>query len=131
MQREGRGFRPNLSKECAIGKMTFGIAVTKFGILVKKERGCTRDPDLAFQIQFKWTKESAKIHHHFDLTPLASKKTIFSYFGRFTVSTQEARGVFGHATLRATLAHVILSNLPHASITRYLHAARLPFFLFS
>ena len=38
VQREGRGFRPNLSKGCAIGKMTFGIVVTKFGILVKKER---------------------------------------------------------------------------------------------
>ena len=44
----------------------------------EKGAGCTRDRDLAFQIQFKWTKESAKIYHHFDLTPLASKKTIFS-----------------------------------------------------
>ena len=129
MQREGRGFRPNLSKGCAIGKMTFGIAVTKFGILVKKERGCTRNRDLAFQIQFKWTKESAKIYHHFDLTPQASKKTIFSYFGRFTISTQEARGVFGNASGNSC-ACPILRNLSHASITRYFHATHLPLFLF-
>ena len=129
MQREGRGFRPNLSKGCAIGKITFGIAVTEVRDYREKGAGCTRDRDLAFQIQFKWTKESAKIYHFFALRPLASKKTIFSYLGRFTISTQEARGVFGNASGNSC-ACPILSNLSHASITRYLHAARLPFFLF-
>lgn len=130
MQREGRGFRPNLSKRCVIGKITFGTAVTEVRDSREKGAGCTRDRNLAFQIQFKWTKESAKIYHHFDVRPLASKKTISSYFGRFTISTQEARGVFGHASGNSC-ACPILSNLPHASITRCLHAAHLPFFLFS
>ena len=100
------------------------------GFSWKRSGDCTRDRDLVFQIQFKWTKESAKIYHHFDLRPLASKKAIFSYFGRLTISTQEAKGVFGHASGNSC-ACPILSNLPHASITRYLHAAHLPFFLFS
>ena len=73
-------------------------------------------------------KSQQKIYHHFDLTPLASKTTIFSYFGRFTISTQEARVVFGNASGNSC-ACLILSNLSHASITRYLHAVRLPLFL--
>ena len=128
MQREGRGFRPNLSKGCAIGKITFGIAVTEVRDSREKGAGCTRDRNLAFQIQFKWTKESAKIYHHFDLRPLVSKNTIYSYFGRFTIGTHEAIGVFGNASSN-TCACPILSNLPHASITRCLHAARLRFSL--
>ena len=128
MQREGRGFRPNLSKACTIGKITFGIAVTEVRDSREKGAGCTRDRDLAFQIQFKWTKESAKIYRHFDVRPIASKTTIFSYFGRFSISTQEARGVFGNASGNSC-ACPILSNLPHASITRCLHAARLRFSL--
>ena len=74
--------------------------------------------------------QKSLIYHHFDLRPLVSKKTMFSYFGRFTISTHEARGVFGNAS-STSCACPILSNLPHASITRYLHAARLPFYFFS
>ena len=126
--RAARGKR--VSPQFEQGKITFGIwGDRSSGISWKRSGDCTRDRDLVFQVQFKWTKESAKIYHHFDLRPLASKKAIFSYFGRFTISTQEAKGVFGNASSNSC-ACPILSNLSHASITRYLHAARLPFFLF-
>lgn len=80
---------------------------------MKKEWGCPRDQDPAFQIQFKWTIESAKIVHHFDLRPLAAKKTIFSYIGKLTVSTQEVRGVLGNASGNS-YACLMLSDLPRA-----------------
>ena len=43
------------------------------------------------------------------------------------LSTQEARVALGYRLVRLTYASFVLSNLPLASITPWLHTARLPF----
>ena len=105
MQRERRGFRPNLSKGCAIGKITFGIAVTEVRDSREKGAGIALAIGTLFsRSNLSGPKSQQKSISTLMLDRQLQRKLFFPTLGDLLLALKKLEAF--SAMLRATLGHV-------------------------